>query len=125
MISLIKNLFKKETAYDRQMKIFKKTYKPYEKDYVIREEKYCHIIPGERYVVTQEMVCWESVHEWNKYPRPGIQIHKVYPGDIVEIEEVYMNGYDSYYFARKPNDNYRFSLKYSEAHYALTPFTKI
>lgn len=121
MLEFIKRLFKKETPYDKKMRLFKKTYKPYEKDYTIREENYCNIESGKTYVVTQEMVCWESVHEWNKYPRPGIRIHKVYPGDIVEIEKEYGNGYGCYYFARRPGTTYRFSLKSNEAPYALKP----
>lgn len=76
------------------------------------------------YVVVTEVVCQHSIHEWNKYPRPGIRIMKLKPYDVIRFEGVYENARTKYYrFKRYSSpgvlENYNYDIGIIDAKYGI------
>ena len=76
------------------------------------------------YVVVTEVVCQNSIHEWNNHPRPGIRIMKLKPYDVIRFEGVYENARAKYYrFKRYSSpgvlEDYNYDISISDGRYGI------
>ena len=72
---------------------------------------------GSKCIVVIECTCSESLHEMNKYPRPGIKVEVLNPGDILRYEGPYTNCYGDYDRFEKIDEDrrYTYNIEFSKA----------
>lgn len=66
--------------------------------------------------VYQGCTCEQSKHELKKYPRPGIKIERLYPGDIVVYLGGMTNFYGSYKKFKKLDSDYIYYINHIESY---------
>lgn len=114
MINLMKRLFGKESESDKRIREYRETYKKfYEPEIVYDRSNPVSLEEGKEYIVTQRAVCRQSIHEWNEYPRPGIQIEWLEPGDKVTFQGQYNNMYGGYARFKKDGSSYVYYIRVS------------
>ena len=105
------------------------TYKPYKRASKVKSISESTVLThtfssDQEYVVAIEVVCQNSIHEWNNYPRPGIRIMKLKPYDVIRFEGVYENARTKYYrFKRYSSpgvlEDYNYDIGVIDAKYGI------
>lgn len=113
MLNFIKGLFQKKESPKKKVYTEREVDDSMNEFYTSLSEKDI----GRKYIVVTECTCAESLHEMNKYPRPGIKVEILNPGDILRYEGPYTNCYGDYDRFEKIDEDrrYTYNIEFSKS----------